>query len=226
MIEQLRIGAHVMSSDGRQVGELARIVVTSDQPAVTHLVVDPGGRLGDLLEPGGLEKPRDRLVPIDQARTVTEDEITLACDAATFATMPLFERHEYVDVPVSATGSRFRLGELVKYLASAFGLGGAPYMPDTEGIAFNVSADSDVIPEDAPVWRVTPHDEIGVVERTLADTATQRVTGIVIRRTALDNQLVVVPIAAIATFDDGVAHVNLTDEELDHLAPYTSEEDE
>jgi sporulation protein YlmC with PRC-barrel domain len=226
MIEQLRIGAHVLSSDGKQVGELARIVVTSDTPAVTHLVVDPGGRLSELLEPGSLDKPRDRLVPIDQARAITESEITLGCDAAAFAAMPLFERHEYIDAPVSATGSRFRLGELVNYLASAFGLGGAPYIPDTDAIAFNVSADSDVIPENAPVWRMTPHEEIGVVERTLADMASQRLTGVVIRRASIDDRLVIVPIASIASFDDGVAHVNLTDEELDHLTPYTPEEDE
>ncbi|HEX8733195.1 MAG TPA: hypothetical protein VF725_14175 [Ktedonobacterales bacterium] len=226
MIERLRIGVHVKSSDGKQVGELSRIVVTSGEPTVTHLVVDPGASLGDLLEPGSLDKPRERLVPVALAGAVEEDEITLACDAVTFAALPLFERHEYVDAPVSPTGSRFRLGELVNYLASAFGLGAAPYLPDTEGIAFNVPADASVIPDNAPVWRAKPHEEIGVVERTLADGATQRVTGIVIRRTIGDDQLVVVPIAAIANFEDGVAHVNLTDEELDHLTPYIPQEDD
>lgn len=228
MIERLRIGAHVTSSDGKQVGDLSRIVVTSGEPTVTHLVVDPGANLGDLLEPGNLDRPRERLVPVALARSVSESDIALDCDAGAFAKLPLFERHEYVDAPNSPTGSRFRLGELVNYLASAFGLGAAPYIPDTEGIAFNIAADASVIPDNAPVWRVEPHEEVGEVERTLADSATQRVTGVVIRRAVGDDQLVVVPIAAIANFEDGVVHVRLTDQELDHLAPYAppNEEDQ
>ncbi len=223
MIEQLRIGAHVFSSDGKQVGTLTRIVVTGAEPTVTHLVVDPGTHLSELLEPGSLDKPRDRTVPVELAREVSDDGITLTCDEATFTALPLFERHQYVNAPVEPGGSRFRLGELVNYLASAFGLGAAPYVPENEEITFNMEPGSQVIPDDAPVWRTTPHEEIGVVERTLADAETQHITGLVIRRASMENQLVIVPIAAISSFEDGVAHVELTDEELDQLAPYIPE---
>jgi len=224
MIEQLRIGAHVVSSDGKQVGTLTRIVVTGGEPVVTHLVVDPGAHFSEILEPGSLDKPRDRTVPVEMAREVSEDEIRLTCSASEFAKLPLFERHQYVNAPVEPGSSRFRLGELVNYLASAFGLGAAPYVPENEEITFNVEPGSQVIPEEAPVWRTTPHEEIGVVERTLADAETQRVTAVVIRRAALDNQMVIVPISAITSFEDGVAHVELSDEELDQLAAYSPEE--
>lgn len=224
MIEQLRIGAHVFSSDGKQVGTLTRIVVTGGEPVVTHLVVDPGTHLSEILEPGSLDKPRDRTVPVELARSVNDTQITLTCSAVEFTKLPLFERHQYVNAPVEPGASRFRLGELVNYLASAFGLGAAPYSPENEEITFNVEPGSSVIPDDAPVWRNTPHEEIGAVERTLADAETQRVTGVVIRRTSIDNQLVVVPIASVTSFEDGVAHVELTDEELDQLAPYSPEE--
>ena len=53
MIEQLRIGAHVFSSDGKQVGSLSRNVVSGADLMVTELVVDPGPHLSELLEPGG-----------------------------------------------------------------------------------------------------------------------------------------------------------------------------
>jgi hypothetical protein len=109
------------------------------------------------------------------------------------------------------------MGELVNYLASTFGLGGAPYVPENEEIILNLPPDSTAIPEDAPVWRNTPHEEIGVVERTLADSETQRLTGLVIRRNMRDEPLVVAPVDAITSIEDGVAHLELTDEELDNL---------
>lgn len=224
MIEQLRIGAHVFSSDGKQVGSLSRIVVSGADLMVTELVVDPGPHLSELLEPGGLDKSRDRAVPVALARKVTEDGIILSCDTLAFAKLPLFERRQYVEAPVEAGHSRFRVGEVLNYLASTFGLGAAPYLPDTEEITFDLAPGSDALPEDAPVWRNNPHEEIGVVERTLADSTTQRVTGLVIRRKSIDDRLVVVPASAISTVVDGVAHVDLTDEELDHLPLYEGDE--
>lgn len=224
MIEQLRIGAHVYSNDGKQLGTLSRIVIAGTEMTVTHLVVDPGTHLAQLLEPGSLDKSRDRIVPVALAHDVSEEGIHLTCGALEFAKLPLFERHEYVEAPVEPGGSRFRLGELLNYLASTFGLGAAPYRPENEEITFNVDPGALVIPEDAPVWRVTPHEEIGVVERTLADTETQHVTGLVVRRSSIDNQVVVIPVSAVTSFEDGVAHVTLTDEELDSLAPYEAED--
>ncbi|HET9109626.1 MAG TPA: hypothetical protein VFN78_02260 [Ktedonobacterales bacterium] len=224
MIEQLRIGAHVYSNNGKQLGTLSHIVIAGAEMTVTHLVVDPGTHLAELLEAGSLDKLRDRIVPRALAREVTDDGIILTCDALAFAKLPLFERHEYVETPIEPGASKFRVGELLNYLASAFGLGGAPYRPENEEIMFNVASDALVIHEDAPVWRVTPHEEIGIVEQTLADAETQRVTALVVRRSSADNQVVIVPIGAVTSFEDGVAHVELTDEELDSLPPYVAAE--
>lgn len=225
MIERLRIGARVYSNDGKQIGTLSRIVVSGEDLTVTGLVVDPGAHLSELLEGGSLEKPHARAVPVALARSVNEEGVRLSCDLATFAKLPLFERHQYVDAPVEPGNSRFRVGELVNYLASAFGLGAAPYQPDNEEITFDLAPGSDSLPERAPVWRVTPHEEIGVVERTLADTTTQRLTGLVVRRNSIDERLVIVPAAAIASIEDGLAHVELTDEELDQLPPYEGDKE-
>jgi sporulation protein YlmC with PRC-barrel domain len=220
MIEQLRIGAHVFSSDGKQVGSLSRIVVSGAELTVTELVVDPGPHLSEVLEPGGLDKSRDRAVPVSLVREMSDSGITLTCDPVAFAVLPLFERRQYVEAPVEVGHLRFRVGEVLNYLASAFGLGAAPYIPDNEEITLDLAPGSDALPEDAPVWRNSPREEIGVVERTLADSTTQRVTGLVIRRKSIDDRLVIVPVSAITTVEDGVAHVELTDEELDHLPLY------
>lgn len=223
MIERLRIGAHVFDRNHKQVGTLSRIVVTGQDLIVSGLVVDPGAHLGNLLAPGSLDKLRDRSVPIDQAQIHADGSIALTCDAATFAALPLFERHHYEDMPVEPGHSRFRVGELVNYLASTFGLGAAPYSPDNEEITFDMSADSAAIPAHAIVWRVDTKEKIGEVERTLADAETQRVIGLVIRRDS-DDALVIAPAECIVSFDDNIAHVSLSDEEYDSLPPYTENE--
>ncbi len=224
MIEQLKIGAHVYGSDGKLVGELSRIVVTESDFVVTGLVVDPGSHLSELLEAGSLAELRERSVPIALAHVRDDGSVHLTLDAAGFAQLPLFERHQYTNAPVEASGSRFRVGELVNYLASTFGLGAAPYSPESDEIIQNLSPDSSAIAEDAPVWRTEPHEQIGVIVRTLADEQSQRVTGLVIRLDAIDGQHVVLPTSAIVSFEDGVAHVALTDEELDQLPLYMGDE--
>lgn len=224
MIEQLRIGAHVFASDGKQVGSLSRIVVTDKDLVVTGLVVDPGAHLNDVLVPGGLDKLRDRSVPIALAHVDKDGSVHLSIDALTFVQLPLFERYQYEDMPIEPGHSRFRIGELVNYLASTFGLGGAPYRPENEAITLDLSPDSSAIPEHAPVWRTDPHEEIGEVERTLADADSQQVTALVVRRNTFDTPLVIVPAEAIVSVEDGVAHVDLTDQELDTLQLYSSDE--
>lgn len=225
MIEKLRIGAPVYTNDGERAGSLERIVVSSAETGgerrVTSLVVDPGFHdLGDLFSPGSVEKPRARTVPIDLATTIEEDGVRLSCDAAAFEALPLFERREYVATPVESNGRRFRWGDIINYAAAAFGLGAAPYMAGTESTTFNESAGSASLPARAPVWRVEPHEEIGQIERTLVDSETDRVTGFVLRRERMDETQVTLPVEAISSIEDGVAHVSLTDAELDQLEPY------
>jgi hypothetical protein len=224
MIESLRIGAPVYAAYGKRLGTLERIVVASEagaEPRVVSLVVDPGFHgLGELLSPGALEKPRARTVPIEQMSSVDEDAIHLTTDEATFHALPLFERQEYVAAPTDQAGTRFRWGDLINYAAATFGLGAAPYTPSTETTVYNESAGSAELAERAPVWRSEPHELIGYIERALVEADTERVTGFIMRRARIDEEIVTLPASAITSIKDGVAHVALTDQALDHLEPY------
>ncbi len=230
MIEKLRIGAPVYTRYDERAGSLERIVVSSTdiqengERRVTSLVVDPGFRdLSELLSPGSVEKPRARTVPIELVTSIDEDGVRLSCTGDAFEALPLFERREYVPAPIEPEGRRFRWGDIINYAAAAFGLGAAPYLPSTEGTAFNKAADSAALPASAPVWRIEPHEEIGRIERTLVDSETDRVTGFVLRLDRMDDALVTLPVEAITSIEDGVAHVALTDAELDQLKPYMEE---
>lgn len=232
MIEDLRIGAPVRATNDKQVGHLARVVVDGATDRVVSLVVDPGlVESGNLLAPGGWERPRERVVPVAQVASATPALIALTLSEDEFNQLALFEQERFVsaateaadqgDQPGSAQAARFEAGQLLNYASSEFGLGGAPYLPPAE-ITHAEPPTAGAIAAGTQVWRLDPHERIGEVERVLVDGATQRVSGLVLRRGLLRHH-VVLPVAAITGVEDDVVHVRLSDEELKALAPFEPE---
>lgn len=225
MLDDMHIGAAVVGRDGRRLGTLKRVVVERGTHQVTHIVIDPGlVESGNLLAPGGWERPRERVVPLALVTSAGEHQIAVACDEDELRQRPLFEHETYVAAETPAGGrSHFRAGDLVNYIASAAGVGAAPYEPPIS-IQFNEAAGSSEIAEGTPVWRLEPHEEVGEVDHVLLDGDTRRVTAIVLRRKGLLRQRVVLPIGAVTGIEDGVVHASLDDDALDALAHYQPEE--
>lgn len=232
MIEDLRIGTAVHASAGKQIGQLSRIVVDGASDRVVSLVVDPGlVESGNLLAPGGWERPRERVVPVAQVASTAPDSIALTLSEDDFEQLPLFEQEHFISVsaaaaeqgeaPGTAGAARFEAGQLLSYAASEFGLGGAPYLPPAE-ITHAEPPTAGAIAAGTQVWRLEPHERIGEVERVLVDSTTQRVSGLVLRRGLLRHH-VVLPVAAITGVEDGVVHVRISDEDLKALAPFEPE---
>ena len=227
MIEDLRIGAPVQASTGKRLGKLSRVVVDGTSKRVVSLVVDPGlVESGNLLAPGGWQRPRERVVPVGQVASATPDLVTLAAAEDAFDQLPLFEHEQFVSVAQAAADEggaekrEFEADELLNYAASGFGLGGA-YLPPAE-ITHDEPASAGAIAAGTQVWRVEPHERIGEVERVLVDAASQRVSGLVLRRGLLHHH-VVLPIALVSGVEDDVVHVRLSDDELKALAPFEPE---
>src|SRR5579859_464872 len=230
MLEDLHIGVVVRGSEGEHLGVLTRVVIESASEQVTHLIVEPGlAESGNLLRPGGWDTPRERVVPMELVEVASKDEVRLTCDENAFQQLPLFERRQYVDVDgAAATGvqgqwqSRFQFGQLLNFIAAGWGLGAAPYIAPEETVQ-NEAAGSVAIEEGSQVWRLQPHEEVGTVERVFVDAATRRVSTLVVRRTGLLRQRVLLPIDQVHTVDEGVVHVTLTPAEVDALTPYAEE---
>lgn len=232
MIEDLRIGTAVHATTGKHIGRLARVVVDGASDRVLSLVVDPGlVGSGNLLAPGGLERPRERVVPVAQVASATPENIVLTLSEDDFEELPLFEQEHFISPSAAAAehgqqagtpgAARFEAGQLLNYAASEFGLGGAPYLPPAE-ITHAEPPNAGAIADGTQVWRLDPHERIGEVERVLVDGATQRVSGLVLRRGLLRHQ-VVLPVSAITGVEDDVVHVRISDEELKALAPFEPE---
>jgi len=165
MLEDLHIGTPVTTNDGAHAGTLSRVVMDGPSGKVVSVVIDPGlVESGNLLAPGGWEKPRERVVPISLAATASRDGVQLACTSAEFHAMPLFEQQQYTSFEPPADSpeqSRFDRDTLLAYAASEFGLGGAPFLPPTS-ITHIEPPSSGAIGENTPVWRTEPHERIGL----------------------------------------------------------------
>ncbi|HEX6797356.1 MAG TPA: hypothetical protein VF116_06545 [Ktedonobacterales bacterium] len=228
MLEDLHIGVAVRGSDGRHLGTLKRIVVARESSRVTHIVVEEGLiESGNALAPGGWDKPRGRVIPVALVAHAGDHDLTLSCDEPAFKAYPLFEEEHAI--PVEAAGpagaerhERFETGEVIRYIASAAGAGGAPYLPP-ESITYDERPDEAEIGEGTPVWRRQPHEEVGEVERVLADPATQRVSALVVKRKGIFGPSLILPIAAVGDVEDGVVHITLSRAEVDALPHYSPE---
>jgi hypothetical protein len=220
VLEVLRIGAVVHGADDQRLGALTRVIVEGTSERVLGIVVDPGLiASGNALAPGGWERPRERVVDLSAVASVQPDGIRLTLDVAAFRQLPLFENVHAVPVDATTTdGRRFQPGELVNYLGSEFGLGGAPYQPPEE-ITHAEPATAGAIGEGTAIWRLEPHERIGTVDRVLMDETTQAVSGVVFTHGVLRRHILL-PASAIASLEDGVIHVRLTDQELSDLPLY------
>jgi uncharacterized protein YrrD len=76
------------------------------------------------------------------------------------------------------------------------------------------------VPDDAPVWRLDPHEKVGEVEHVIFDQDTNALSALVIRRGHFFSKEVVLPIDAIVEIVAGVVRVQMTDAELKALAPF------
>lgn len=234
MLEDLHIGAHVLGRDKKRLGDLTRIVINRADASVSHLVVDPGlVESGNLLAPGGWEKPRERVLPVELIASVTPDTITLSCDEPSFLSQSLFEQKQYADVEPEAGAdadkpahwwSRFQMGQVVNYIASGWGLGAAPYVaPET--ITYNMSPTSVEIATGTPVWRREPRKRLGTLRDVILDPQTERVVAYVIERhSGLASDLVELPLTAVAAIEDDEIYTDLTDEQVDALAEHEQDE--
>ncbi len=76
------------------------------------------------------------------------------------------------------------------------------------------------VPDNAPVWRLSPHERIGEVDRVIYDGDSRRITGLVIRRGHFFGKEVVLQPGDIVEVVAGVVRVDLDDDSLKALVEY------
>jgi sporulation protein YlmC with PRC-barrel domain len=216
-LEDLHLGAGVLSRDGRKLGSLSRFVINRDSLALTHVVVDTGIlRSGTPLWEGGWGLSHDRVVPVGVVQHADSREVRISMSADEFRDHSVDYVDEHFDrIPDAHPG--WPDASDVRRIASSIPGEPGPYMlHEVEAHA----PDEVDIRRDSPVWRLNPHEKIGEVERVIFDEDTKKVSALVIRRGFVFQHDVVLPIASVVEVVADIVRVELDDAALKQLAPF------
>jgi uncharacterized protein YrrD len=215
-VTDLRVGADVFSAGGDKLGQLDRVVLRRADLSVTHIVIDIGFlRSGRRLWEGGFGLDYDRIVPVDQVRSVTGDRVELALTAEQFRDAPEYTSESF-ETPQDLTPGEFDIPDVVNRLqgmAALIGSTSNAWLVEKR----NRPLDSVEVREGADVWRREPHEKLGDVSRVLLDEATGSLRALVIERGLLFKRDVVLPVRYVTELLDEVVRVDISDAELDQL---------
>ena len=215
-LEDLRIGADVVSSEGHKLGKLSKFVVREGEHRLTHVVVDTGIlRSGEPLWKGGWGLSHDRVIPLLAVEHATSDTVTLTMAADDFRDHSVDYEEEYFEAMPDIQRGAVDVGDVARFASSIPGEPGPWIMLDRRALA-----PGDVeIPRDAPVWRLKPHEKVGEVERVLISDGGE-IEGIVIKRGFIFTKEVVLPVHAIVEIVAGIVRVDLDEDALKGLPEF------
>jgi sporulation protein YlmC with PRC-barrel domain len=191
---QFTIGAEATCTDG-VCGEVIRVVIDPVARAVTHVVVEPRHRSG-----------LGKLVPLDLVDSSTAGDVRLRCSTAELHALEPAETTQFLPGVEGYPG--YAEDEV---LAWPYYGGNAP-MPVT----------FDTLPVDEVAVRrgdrVHATDgRIGHVEGLVVDEQTRHVTHVLLQEGHLwGRKEVAIPIASVASVDDGI-RLNITRQEVEDL---------
>ena len=216
-LEDLRLGADVVSADGHKLGKLGHFVIDRDSLRLTQLVIDTGIlRSGEALWKGGWGLSHDRIVPIGALASAGPDAVKITMAGDDFLEHSRDYDQEYFEEMPDRVEGWPDLSD-VRRLAASFPGEPGPYLMRETNAVPAWQAD---IPADAPVWRLNPHQKIGEVERVLYDAATKKMTALVIKRGFIFSKEMELPVSHLVEVVGGVVRVEIDDDALGALVEH------
>ena len=220
-LEALHLHSSVISRDGHKLGSLSRFVLDTESRALTHVVVDTGIlRSGEALWKGGWGLSHDRVIPIGAVKDATSDEVHITMTGDEFKDLSQDYLEEYFKEAPDLEKGRVDVSDVGRIAMSFPGEPGPYVMQQVTRLAPGEAE----VPDDAPVWRLDPHEKVGEVERVVFDQESNAISALVIRRGHFFSKEVVLPIDAVVEIVAGVVRVQMTDAELRALAPFKPED--
>jgi sporulation protein YlmC with PRC-barrel domain len=212
MLDNLRHGVPVLSTDGYEVGKLHAVLLDERDERVTRIVVNAGPHFPS----PGFGAPSLVAVPEEEVADAGEDAVLLKCTAARFDEMPPYAEYRFASDqgPRRIEAGRGSIADTAAAIANS--------LSSIVGLAVPVESFRRAKFErglfnDAPVWREDPHEKIGEVERVLVDESDEEIEALVVRRGELMAENVILPIDYVTEVFGGIVRVQLTDEDLDRL---------
>jgi sporulation protein YlmC with PRC-barrel domain len=209
-LEDFHLGADVYTSEGKHVGTLDRVIVDEAERTLHEVVVKESKHFsGHLLSPGSALMTDDLIVPIAAVASLTPERIDLSLDT------PRMRRlYPYL----TSTYAPLDSGDIASMAVSM--LGASPRIPKLDEHA-DKRADELEIDQGENVMLGHTGKKLGEVKDVLADG--DDIIGVVLHPGGLFKHEVIVPRRFFERSDDMVLFVHLTEEDLEHLAPFEAD---
>ncbi|MEO6197117.1 MAG: PRC-barrel domain-containing protein [Dehalococcoidia bacterium] len=215
MLDNLRHGAPVISTDGDEVGKLHTILLDGRDEHVTRIVVNAGPHF----PAPGFGAPDLIAVPIEEMVDAHEGQVVLKCTREKFRQLPPFSEWQSGQAPApQASGQAHRsITDIAIAVANSFASIGGLAVPME---SFRRAQFERHLFNDAPVWRDEPHEKIGEVEHVLVDELDEEIEALVVRRGEILGENVILPVHYVVEVFGGIVRVHITDDEIEALEPY------
>lgn len=208
--------ANVISSDGKEVGNLSRVVMRPDSKEVTHIVVKMKAVLN----------PDERIVPIETIETTTDGKILLSWSAKDVQNSPLFEEERLIpdntSGPVIPPQSQSPAGDNLPIGFPAATPPGAGKFHE-ENVQ-NIREGSIALSEGAKVFSFEGN-VIGRLESVVANLPGDMATHLVIAKGLLGGTKRMIPITWVKTMSEDEIHLRVKEETVDEVTKSPDETD-
>ena len=206
--DDFHLGAGVVSSDGREVGELRRVLVEDPDYSLRAIVVKEGSRFSGLgLAPGSLLLADEFVVPIDAIGEVDHDRIELKIAAADVRRLPPYLG--FRNREASATDVLEDEGAVLML---------SPAIPHSIEEVANKPAGQLEIEGGENVMLGHSGKRLGSVRDVLFDEG--ELVGIVLQPEGWFKQDVILPRRFLDRSDDAALFATLEEDEVERLAPF------
>jgi sporulation protein YlmC with PRC-barrel domain len=219
VLENLRHGATVRTSDGHEVGRLHAVVVDPRTTTVTHVAVNRG----PFFPEPGFGDPDITTVDLKDVADATEEHVDLRVDRAAFEKLPPYAHYHFLEIPEDEKAPPEARGRPALWdvgLAIAASLSNLATGVAVPAEHFRRAEYERHILNDAPVWRIQPNAQIGEVERVLVNEKTGEIEALVIKRGVLLHRDVVLPARYVREVQDGAILVQISDADLKALPEF------
>jgi sporulation protein YlmC with PRC-barrel domain len=204
-------GAHVVANDGKEIGELAHVVVDADYALKAIVVREGGGFSGRWLSPGSMLVNNEFIVPHDAIKSVEHDRVDLALSSADARKLqPYLSYREKGET----------LTEEAEDEAGVLGAG--PEIPHWLEQVANKPADELEIDGGENVMLGHTGKKLGTVKDVLFDG--DQLVGVVLRPDGLFQKEVILPRRFLSRSDDAALFAQLDESDIERLEPFEPKE--
>lgn len=218
---QFKENADVFTSDGQKVGRIDRVVIHPESKEVTHLVVKKG-----------LLFTRDKVIPVDQIETATENDVALKADAGKPEELTDFEEIQHIpvhDVPGLQRTAQPGYARPIAWYYTRPGVGwwGRGVYPDYSKPSYvarterNIPDDAIPLEEGAKVVS-SEGDPIGDIERIFTEPKENRATHLLISQGLLFKEKKLIPTLWVKGILEEKVQLSVEKDFVERLPAYRS----